>query len=187
MASEPAPLVPAPFGPAPRGRRTPGPTDQAAEVSPCSSLVGDERITLMGLLMETHGRLTRVLGAELEAVCEIPLGWYDVLIRIGRSAEGRLTMTQLSAEVLLTSGGITRLVDRIAEAGYVERQNCPSDRRSVYVALTPAGRVKLEEATAVHLDGLQRHLVDLLDEDERRNLVVALRKLHGDGPVCGGD
>ena len=182
MVSEPARV-----GPSPLVSPLPDRGEPAATASPCPGPVGDERITVMGLLMETHGRLTRVLGAELEELSGIPLGWYDVLIRIGRSAEGRLTMTQLGAEVLLTSGGITRLVDRMAEAGYVERQNCPSDRRSVYVALTTAGRVKLEEATAVHLDGLQRHLVDPLDEDDRRHLVVALRKLHGDGPVCGED
>ena len=97
--------------------------------------IGDERITLMGLLLETHAKITRALSAELEAACGIPLTWFDVLIRLGRSAERRLTMSQLAAQVSLTTGGVTRLVDRIAEAGYVERQNCPSDRRSIYVAL----------------------------------------------------
>ena len=155
-------------------------------VPPCPSVVDDERITLMGLLVEAHGRLTRTLGAELEEDSGIPLGWFDVLLRLGRSPGSRLTMTQLGGEVLLTSGGITRLVDRIGEAGYVERQSCPSDRRSVYVALTPAGRAKLEEATVAHLVGLQRHLIDPLDPTDRAALDVALRKLRGDGPVCGG-
>jgi DNA-binding MarR family transcriptional regulator len=160
--------------------------DRPAPDAAFCALVGDDRITLMGLLIETHARLTHVLGAELEAECGLPLGWYDVLIRLGRSPERRLTMTQLAGEVSLTSGGITRLVDRIAEAGYVERQNCPSDRRSVHVVLTESGVEKLSEATAAHLEGLERHLLAPLSEAERDGLAQTLRKLRGPGPVCGG-
>ena len=147
---------------------------------------GEDPITLMGLLVEVNAKLARILGAELEAVSGISLSWYDVLIRLGRSEEGRLTMTQLASEVLLTSGGVTRLVDRIEEAGYVARQNCPNDRRSVHVVLTPAGRDKLAAATLVHLAGLERHLIEPLDEPDRLSLARALRKLHGTGSICGG-
>ena len=57
--------------------------------------------------------------------------------------EGRLTMSRLSTDVALTTGGVTRLVDRMAEAGLVSRQNCPNDRRSIHVVLTPAGQAVL--------------------------------------------
>jgi|HubBroStandDraft_1064217.scaffolds.fasta_scaffold196750_2 MarR family 2-MHQ and catechol resistance regulon transcriptional repressor len=140
-------------------------------------LIGDERITLMGLLLETHARLTRVLSAALEARCGVPLTWFDVLLRVGRSPQGRLTMSQLASQVSVTTGGGTRLVDRIAEAGYVERQSCPSDRRSIYVALTPAGIEKLREATTLHLEDLERYLLEPLDTDERVALAATLRKL----------
>lgn len=143
-------------------------------------LIGDERITLMGLLLETHAKLTRVLSAALEEACGIPLTWFDVLIRLGRTPGRRMTMSQLAAQVSLTTGGVTRLVDRIAEAGYVERQNCPSDRRSVYVALTAVGTDKLQEATATHLEDLERHLLEPLDADERAALASTLRKLRGE-------
>lgn len=148
--------------------------------------VQDERITLMGLLVEVHARLARTLGGELEARCGLPLSWYDVMIRLGRSPEGFLTMTRLAAEVSLTSGGITRLVDRMVDAGFLERRSCPTDRRSVFVALTATGNRMLAEATAEHLSGLDRHLVGPLDPDERVALASILRKLRGDGPVCGG-
>lgn len=147
--------------------------------------IHDPRITLMGLLVEAHARLTRVLGTELEAATGLPLSWFDVMIRVGRSPERRLTMTQLAGEVSLTSGGITRLVDRIAAGGYVERVSCPTDRRSVYVVLTPAGTAALARATAEHLDGLERHLIGPLDASDRAALEAALRKLRGNGPICG--
>jgi MarR family transcriptional regulator, 2-MHQ and catechol-resistance regulon repressor len=149
----------------------------AMVVPACPSVVNDERITLMGLLVESHARLTRVLGDELEEACGLPLTWYDVMIRLGRSPEGHLTMSQLAGEVSLTSGGITRLVDRMVEAGYLERSGCPTDRRSVYVGLTPSGSRKLEEATAEHLRGLDRHLLAPLEEADRESLAAVLRKL----------
>jgi DNA-binding MarR family transcriptional regulator len=153
----------------------------------CAGLaeVDDPRIDLMGLIVEAHLRLARALEAELEDACGIPLHWFDVLIRLRRSAEGRLTMTELAAQTLLTSGGITRLVDRLEAAGYAQRQSCPTDRRSVHVALTDLGAAKLEDAVRAHLDGLERHLMDPLDETDRTALATALRKLVGDGPICG--
>ena len=63
-----------------------------------------------------------------------------------------MTMSKLSANVALTTGGITRLVDRMVEADLVARQNCPNDRRSVHVVLTPTGHATLGRAVAEHID-----------------------------------
>lgn len=134
-------------------------------------------ITLMGLLVEVHARLVGMLGAQMEEACGLPLGWYDAMIRLRRAPGGFTTMTRLASEVSLTSGGITRLVDRLVEAGYAERSNCPTDRRSVYVRLTPAGVAKVDEATASHRAVLEQHLLHPLSEDERASLEAALRKL----------
>jgi DNA-binding MarR family transcriptional regulator len=149
--------------------------------------VNDERLLLMGLLIESHARLTRVLGNELEASVGVPLTWFIVMVHLARSEQGRLTMSQLGTEISVTSGGITRLVDRMTEAGLVERESCASDRRAIYVALTPAGEGMLERAMAEHLAGIDRHLVAPLNEEDRASLAVALRKLNGgQDPVCPG-
>jgi DNA-binding MarR family transcriptional regulator len=150
----------------------------------CARAALDERITFMGLLVEAHARLTRVLGHELEAECGLPLTWFDVMVRIGRTPEGFLTMSGLANEVSLTSGGITRLVDRIAAAGYVERRNCPTDRRSIFVSLTPTGVEMLERASRAHLEGLERHLLGPLEPAERAALEAGLRKLRDHTPDC---
>ncbi len=149
-------------------------------------LPGDERITLMGLLMEAHAHLTRTLGAELEASCGLPLTWFDVLVNLAGAEEHRLTMSQLGSSVLLTSGGVTRLVDRMEEGGLVARSHCPSDRRAVWVVLTPEGSRRLEEATRIHLDGLDRHLLGPLDAADRAALATSLGKLRGARRGCGG-
>ena len=139
--------------------------------------IDDERLALMGLLVRSHRRLTDLLGRELEQSVGIPLVWFDVLIHIGGAVEGRLTMSRLSAEVALTTGGVTRLVDRMVEAGLVARQNCPSDRRSVHVILTPSGQATLRNAIGSHIEGIDRHLVAPLNETDRAALKVALSKL----------
>lgn len=150
--------------------------------STCGALaqtVNDERIVLMGLLIETHAKLTRSLGDELETALGLPFTWFIVLVHLGRSEQGRLTMSQLGTEIALTSGGITRLVDRMTEARLVERQVCPSDRRATYVAMTPDGEAMLAKATEEHLRGLDRHLFEPLNGDDRAALERALRKLQG--------
>ncbi len=137
----------------------------------------DERIQLMGLIVRTHKRLTDTLGRELEQSVGIPLVFFDVLIHVAAAPEGRLTMSRLSADVSLTTGGVTRLVDRMADAGLVARQNCPSDRRSVHVILTPEGRAMLDRAVAAHVEGIERHLVAHLDAGDRAALATALTKV----------
>lgn len=137
----------------------------------------DERIELMGLIVRTHRRLTEVLGRELEQSVGIPLVFFDVLIHVAAAPDGRLTMSRLSADVSLTTGGVTRLVDRMVEAGLVARQNCPNDRRSVHVVLTPAGRAVLGRAVEAHVEGIERHLVVHLDQADRVALATALTKV----------
>ena len=123
----------------------PGDYDEEARPSPdggtCGVLaqIDDERLQLMGLIVRSHRRLSFLLEQELVQAVGIPLVWFDVLIHIGGAPEGRLTMSGLSSDVALTTGGVTRLVDRMADAGLVARQNCPSDRRSVHVVLTDSG------------------------------------------------
>ena len=127
----------------------------------------DDRIRLMGLIVRTHRRLTDSLGRELEQNIGIPLVFFDVLIHVGAAPDRRLTMSRLSTDVALTTGGVTRLVDRMAEAGLVARENCPSDRRSIYVVLTPEGQAVLDRAVAEHIEGIDRHLVAHLSDGDR--------------------
>jgi DNA-binding MarR family transcriptional regulator len=156
---------------------------EAAGGGTCGLLgqIDDERLRLMGLVIRSHRRLTDLLGRELENAVGIPLVWFDVLIHIGGAPEGRLTMSRLSTDVALTTGGVTRLVDRMVEAGLVARQNCPNDRRSVHVVLTPEGQAMLLRAVTEHIEGIDRHLMAPLDGNDRAALELALSKLLGGG------
>ncbi len=140
-------------------------------------LIDDERITTFGRLVEAHAKLTHLLNEELEAAVGLPLLWYGVLLHVGRSPEGYRPMSELVNATAFTSGGVTRLVDRMERAGYVERRPCPTDRRVQYVGLTDRGRAMLERATEVHLRGIQEHVMDVLEAEEVAELDATLAKL----------
>jgi DNA-binding MarR family transcriptional regulator len=86
-------------------------------------------------------------------------------------------MSELTEATAFTSGGVTRLVDRMEAAGYVERRPCPTDRRVQYVGLTERGRGMLERASEVHVRGIQEHMLDRLSGGEVEQLDCLLYKL----------
>ena len=138
---------------------------------------GDEKVLLFGLLLETNARLAKDFGAELEAKCDVPLAWFDVLLQLRRNESGRLKMNQIAEAIVHSTGGTTRLIDRLEEMGYVRRENCPSDRRAIFVAITDAGNHKLDEALAVHVAFLETSLAQRLNDAERVALSGLLNKL----------
>jgi DNA-binding MarR family transcriptional regulator len=148
----------------------------STELTSCPS--GDERVKLFGLLLETNARLSRRLGVQLEESCDLPLAWFEVLLQLRRSPEGRLKMNQIADAIVHSTGGTTRLIDRMEEAALVERQLCPTDRRAIHVAITPQGNDKLDSAFNVHLDYLEMNLTARLDESERATLASLLTKLN---------
>jgi DNA-binding MarR family transcriptional regulator len=76
---------------------------------------------------------------------------YEVLLRLAWVPDRRMRRVDLAEQVLLTPSGITRLLDGLEKASYVERGTCDSDRRVVYAVLTDAGLAKLREATTTHV------------------------------------
>ena len=132
-----------------------------------ASAVDEPLITSWGRVVEAYSFLDRRLGASLEVSCGIPMAWFEVLLRLARAEDDQLTMGALAEQVALTSGGVTRLLDRMVRAGYVERRQCPTDRRIVYAALTPAGRGKVEEAAAVHARDLEEVFASFAPHERR--------------------
>jgi DNA-binding MarR family transcriptional regulator len=104
--------------------------------------------------------------------------WFVDLIRVARTVGGQLTMGALAEDVVLTTSGITRLVDRIAAAGYIERRPCPTDRRVSYAAITEAGREAVEHAAVTHAANLREVFAEF-DEQELELLDGFLDRLRG--------
>ena len=77
----------------------------------------------------------------------------------------------------MTASGLTRVVDRLVEAGLVARESCPEDRRSWYAVLTPAGRERIEAAVPAHLGHIADVVGTVLSPTELAQLAVLMRKL----------
>jgi DNA-binding MarR family transcriptional regulator len=151
------------------------------------NLLLDDRITLWGLLLEVHAGIGRQLRRELRAEIDLPDAWFEVLLRVGRTPGQAVRMTDLANMVLFSSGGFTKLADRMEQAGLIRREPCPEDRRATFAVLTPKGRQVLDRALAVHLPGLQRYLCDPLDPQQRRELEAILRRLRAALSETGGE
>lgn len=156
--------------------RAPGATADAVP----AGLLDDERITVVGLFLESHAALVRRLDAHLRAETGMALATFEVLVRLGRSPLGRLRLTELGRQLSITTGGVTRLIDRIEAAGLLRRVPDPADRRAAFAQITEDGRDALERATEVHLGALQRYVVDPLEPGAYRSFGEAVRVLRDD-------
>ena len=85
-------------------------------------------------------------------------------------------MGELAEWLTLSKGGITKLVDRLEEAGHLKRVSSNNDRRSLHAELTGAGKKMLEEMHAVCSPELERHL-GALTAKEGKALTSALEKV----------
>jgi DNA-binding MarR family transcriptional regulator len=142
-----------------------------------------ERPDLDTAPLATLGRLFRV--AQLaEPLLSAPLrelglqrGWFDLLAALRRAGEPyQLNPTELMRATMLTSGGMTKRLDRLAGAGLIERSPDPRDRRGTLVRLTPKGRAMIDRAVGLHIQ-TEARLLGVLTSTERRALNRSLQTL----------
>ncbi len=104
-------------------------------------------------------------------------GWFDLLAALRRSGSPyELNPTKLMQTTLLSSGGMTKRLDRLDEAGLVRRRPDPADRRGTLVRLTRRGKAIIDTALETHVRNEERLLRSLTPAD-RRALDGLLRKL----------
>lgn len=101
---------------------------------------------------------------------------FDVLAALSREREW-VTMSQLTAHLLVSNGNVTGLVNRLVEDGLIARQVDPEDRRSQRVMLTPAGRAAFREMAIAH-EGLVDSFFAQLSDDEMAALLTLTEKLN---------
>jgi len=100
-------------------------------------------------IAQTHAAITGRLQEALTAAELPPLPWFEVLATLDRAPDQRLKMGDLAEALVITRGGLTKLVDRLIKAGLLERTFCETDRRVSYATLLPAGLDLLGEMRPV--------------------------------------
>jgi DNA-binding MarR family transcriptional regulator len=130
----------------------------------------------------------RRFNSDLISAHGLTLNDYEVLLHLANEPERRLRRVDLAKRVLLTPSGITRLLEGLERAGYVERASCASDARVTYALLTDEGYEKLREASSTHVEGIRSHFAERFSADELETLAELLARLplEGDEPgECG--
>jgi DNA-binding MarR family transcriptional regulator len=132
----------------------------------------------------SYNRLMAVLEREMQDGTGITLSQYDVLLRLAEAPGHRLKMTELAQAIVYSTGGLTRLFERMRQAGLVRREPSEHDRRVIYAVLTNDGLERLRAASAVHLAGVRRHFAAQLADDEADVVAAFLGRLHESTLTC---
>jgi DNA-binding MarR family transcriptional regulator len=127
-----------------------------------------------GLLLKAASRLNRRMDATLREECGISHTAFEVLICLCRQPDGRISQRELADHLTLTSGGITRLIDRMEQAGLVRRLPSPADRRTTLVEPTEHGAAGFLRAVQVHSRVVEQHFLAPVNAVDRPHLIAAL-------------
>ncbi|MEV6239821.1 MarR family transcriptional regulator [Lentzea sp. NPDC051838] len=130
-----------------------------------------------GRLQGAANRLEYLLGRALEQECGITHLEFEVLLILARAGEPGLSMRAISQEQVLTTGGATRVIDRLERDGLVERAPHPTDKRSRLAKLTSKGSKTLVHAANVHLANIKQHFLAPLPEGHREQFAEDLKLL----------
>jgi DNA-binding MarR family transcriptional regulator len=130
-----------------------------------------------GALTRTHAAISQRLQDALAGADFPPLPWYEVLATVAEAPEQRMRMGELAEALVITRGGLTKLVDRLIKAGLLERTFCETDRRVSYATLLPAGADLLAEMRPVVVTELKVAFAANLSDAQARDLREALDRV----------
>jgi len=140
-------------------------------------VIAERELSAWIRFLRAHAAVTRQLSARLEAQHGLTLSDFDVLVQLYYAPDRRLRRVDLARAVILTASGITRLLDGLERAGWVEKARCESDARVTYAVLTEAGVERFEAAQTTHLDDVEELFASRFSPEERRMLAELLGRL----------
>jgi len=130
--------------------------------TPSTDSFTDQEMAAWRGMLQTHAQVTQALDAQMRAEQGLSVSSYEVLMFIGAAEGRRLRMSEIADRVLLSRSGLTRLVDRLVELGYLTRCASENDGRGLYAQLTDAGAAQLEAARRTHREGVRMFFLDHL-------------------------
>ncbi len=110
------------------------------------------------------------LDNELQREANLPHPYYEILVRLSEAPERTLRMSDLAHRALASRSRLSHAAARLEERGWIRRQVCKDDRRGQLAILTDAGFAALEGAAPIHVEGVRRHLLDVLTAEQVREL-----------------
>lgn len=137
----------------------------------------DEIVTWWGLVIEGYVATQEALMGEIAERFELTPATFDILLRLVRTPGHQMPMTRLATEAALSSGGFTKVADRMVAAGLIRRSPSPADRRVTFACLTEHGRDVAEKARHACAEILRRRVLDPLGPEGAASLAETMRAL----------
>ena len=145
----------------------------------------DTALKLLVVMARAFGAVTEHVNTENMARHGITPTEFGILEALYH--KGPLLLGEVQRKILVTSGGITYLVDRLVDRGFVKREQCPEDRRARYAVLTPAGQSLIKRIFPAHAARIEQAMSGLT-QAEQREATALLRKLGlAAASLTGGD
>src|SRR5436190_20454792 len=120
--------------------------------------------------IEAARLLTDQLDRELQRDAGMPHAYYEILVRLSEAPNRALRMSDLAERSLSSRSRLSHAIAKLEDLGWVQRQDCPEDRRGSYAILTDKGFDVLEKAAHGHVEGVRTHLFDQLTEKQVQQL-----------------
>jgi len=130
-------------------------------------------------LIRARETLVAAVERDLKEAGLPPLAWYDVLLELSRSAEGRLRPLEIEKLTLLAQYNLSRLLDRLEKEALVTREPCADDARGQWVVITEKGRATQARTWKVYAKSIQKHVGEKLDDKAAAALADLLGRLTG--------
>jgi DNA-binding MarR family transcriptional regulator len=160
----------------------PSAPDEAVDLCALDELADAWKTVVRGY---TH--VTEMLTEQVERETGLPGVEFLALVWLLRGDSGgrgatdvAVPLSKLARQVAFSSGGFTKVADRLEQAGLIKRQPSASDRRVTHAILTGAGRALAERAFAIYCEGIRELVVERLGQDGLKVLADHMARLSGD-------
>lgn len=152
-------------------------SEKGRELRVVSEGLGQGRNVAWRALLTAHAAAIGRIERDLSDEGLMPLSWYDVLLALYEAPEKRLRMHELARAILVTRGGLTRLVARVEAAGLLRREPDPADGRGLFAALTDEGLEALRRTWPAYARGIAEHFGRHVTDEEARTLTDVLSRV----------
>ena len=143
--------------------------------------------SVWALFLRTHAVLVEQVETRLSDLGLPPLGWYDVLWGLERAPGQKLRMSELADAVVLTRSNLTRLVDRLEQAGLVKRERSEEDRRGAYAVLTETGQSVRRSMWPAYQAAIGELFEDHLSDEEADMMSALLQRILASARADGSE
>jgi DNA-binding MarR family transcriptional regulator len=150
-------------------------------------LSAEEQSAWRAFLVAAQTLFSAVEG-QLQRDYGIPHGYYEMLVNLSEAPDRSLRMSQLAEASTSSKSRLSHAVARLEERGWVERLDCPTDRRGQVARLTDAGFAALDAAAPSHVEQVRRSLFDRLSAAQVAQLATISAAIaagqRGDAECC---